>query len=70
MRLNIEAMVLNSPEVQAILHPFSPPAPPPPSQPQSEEDLRAMMRDPRYWQRREPAFVARVTEGFRKLVNG
>lgn len=36
----------------------------------TEEELRKMMRDPRYWQTREPAFVQRVTEGFRKLVNG
>ena len=36
----------------------------------SEAELRQMMRDPRYWQKREPAFVQKVTEGFRKLVNG
>lgn len=34
----------------------------------TEAELRAMMRDPRYWHSREPAFVQRVTEGFRKLV--
>jgi hypothetical protein len=38
--------------------------------PTSEAELRAMMRDPRYWQSREPAFVQRVTEGFRRLVGG
>ncbi len=27
-----------------------------------------MMRDPRYWRTREPDFVRRVTEGFRRLV--
>jgi hypothetical protein len=27
-----------------------------------------MMRDPRYWRTREPDFVKRVTEGFRRLV--
>lgn len=32
-----------------------------------EASLREMMRDPRYWQKREPDFVARVTEGFRRL---
>ena len=32
-----------------------------------EPELRAMMRDPRYWREREPAFVAKVTEGFRRL---
>jgi hypothetical protein len=35
-----------------------------------EVELRAMMRDPRYWRTREPEFVKRVTEGFRRLVNG
>jgi len=34
----------------------------------SEAELRAMMRDPRYWRSREPEFVRRVTEGFRRLV--
>ena len=33
-----------------------------------EAALRQMMRDPRYWRTREPAFVRQVTEGFRKLV--
>ncbi len=33
-----------------------------------EADLRKMMRDPRYWRSREPEFVQRVTEGFRRLV--
>lgn len=36
----------------------------------NEADLRKMMRDPRYWQTREPDFVKRVTEGFRRLVGG
>jgi hypothetical protein len=35
-----------------------------------EGALRAMMRDPRYWRTREPEFVRRVTEGFRRLVGG
>jgi len=26
------------------------------------------MRDPRYWRTREPEFVRRVTEGFRRIV--
>jgi hypothetical protein len=29
-----------------------------------------MMRDPRYWQKREPDFVGRVTDGFRRLFPG
>jgi len=33
-----------------------------------ESELRKLMRDPRYWRAREPEFVKRVTEGFRKLV--
>ncbi len=40
---------------------------PPPS---DEAGLRAMMQDPRYWQKRDPQFVSRVTEGFRRLVGG
>jgi hypothetical protein len=35
-----------------------------------ETELRAMMRDPRYWRTREPEFVKRVTDGFRRLVGG
>jgi hypothetical protein len=35
-----------------------------------EGALRAMMRDPRYWRTREPEFVKRVTDGFRRLVTG
>lgn len=35
--------------------------------PEGEEDLRAMMRDPRYWRQKDPAFVGKVTEGFRKM---
>jgi hypothetical protein len=38
--------------------------------PVDETELRAMMRDPRYWRTREPEFVRRVTEGFRRLVGG
>ena len=36
----------------------------------TEEELRQMMRDPRYWRHREPAFVKRVTDGFRAIVGG
>jgi hypothetical protein len=32
-----------------------------------ESDLRSMMRDPRYYRDRDPSFVAKVTEGFRKI---
>ncbi len=33
----------------------------------SEKDLKAMMRDPRYWKQKDPAFVAKVTQGFEKM---
>ena len=32
-----------------------------------EAELQALMRDPRYWRERDPAVVARVTEGFQRL---
>lgn len=32
-----------------------------------ESDLRGMMRDPKYWRQKDPAFVAKVTEGFRRI---
>lgn len=35
-----------------------------------EASLRKMMQDPRYWRSRDPDFVRRVTDGFRRLVGG
>jgi len=35
-----------------------------------EGELHALMRDPRYWRDRDPALVARVTEGFQRLYPG
>lgn len=35
----------------------------------SEGDLQQMMRDPRYYRDRDPAFVAKVTEGFKKMYS-
>ena len=32
-----------------------------------EKELSSMMRDPRYWRDRDPAFVAKVTEGFQNM---
>ncbi len=32
-----------------------------------EAELRSLMRDPRYWRDRDPALIARVTEGFKRL---
>jgi hypothetical protein len=34
---------------------------------EGEEELHRMMKDPRYWRDRDPAFVARVSDGFRRL---
>ena len=33
----------------------------------SEESLRALMRDPRYWRDHDPAIVSQVTQGFEAL---
>ncbi len=38
--------------------------------PPSEDSLREMMRDPRYWRDLDPGIVARVTEGFKRLYPG
>lgn len=38
--------------------------------PLSEDSLREMMRDPRYWRDLDPGTVARVTEGFKRLYPG
>lgn len=32
-----------------------------------EKDLQSMMRDPRYWRDKDPAFVSKVTEGFKTV---
>lgn len=38
------------------------------SNPEStEDDLRGMMRDPKYWKQKDPAFISKVTEGFRRI---
>lgn len=33
----------------------------------NEAELSSMMRDPKYWREKDPAFVAKVTEGFASL---
>lgn len=33
-------------------------------------DLNRMVADPRYWRDRDPAFIAKVTEGFRRTYGG
>lgn len=37
------------------------------SQSMNESDLRSMMRDPKYWRQKDPAFVSKVTDGFKRL---
>lgn len=32
-----------------------------------EQDLQSMMRDPKYWRDKDPAYVAKVTEGFKSM---
>ncbi len=32
-----------------------------------EKDLQAMMRDPKYWRDKDPAYVAKVTDGFQRM---
>jgi hypothetical protein len=39
------------------------------SQPQSEEDLKRMVADPRYWRQRDPAYMAKVTEAFKRAYS-
>lgn len=38
--------------------------------PVSEDDVRALMRDPRYWRDRDPTVVRRVRDGFQRLYPG
>lgn len=35
-----------------------------------EKDLQSMMRDPKYWRDKDPAYVAKVTEGFKGMYGG
>lgn len=37
--------------------------------PLNQEELNALVRDPRYWRDRDPAFVKRVADGFRRLYH-
>ena len=34
-----------------------------------EAGLNSMMKDPKYWRDKDPAFVAKVTQGFEGLYN-
>jgi hypothetical protein len=42
-------------------------APPGAEPPLSEAELKKMMADPRYWKKRDPAWIGKVQEGFAKL---
>lgn len=35
-----------------------------------EQELQSMMRDPKYWKDKDPAFIAKVTEGFKNIYGG
>ncbi len=32
-----------------------------------DKDLQSMMRDPKYWREKDPAFVEKVTQGFKDM---
>jgi hypothetical protein len=36
-------------------------------EPVTEESLKAMMRNPKYWKQQDPALLKRVEEGFKRL---
>lgn len=38
-----------------------------PAERDGTDELKAMMRDPRYWRDRDPAFIRQVTDGFSRL---
>lgn len=38
-----------------------------PAERDSTDELKAMMRDPRYWRDRDPAFIRQVTDGFSRV---
>ncbi|MGE5515324.1 MAG: capsid assembly protein [Bacteroidota bacterium] len=42
-------------------------APQPKDEAPSEAELKRMMQDPRYWKNRDPAFIDKVSSGFRRL---
>ena len=33
----------------------------------TEEELRRMMQDPRYWKKNDPAYIKKIEDGFKKL---
>ena len=38
--------------------------------PMDEAGLKQMMQDPKYWRERDPAYIARVSDGFQKIYGG
>lgn len=40
-----------------------------PAQAMDEKELRAMMKDPKYWRDRDPSLVKKITEGFKDIYS-
>ena len=40
-----------------------------PGQATNEKELRAMMKDPKYWRDRDPSLVKKITEGFKEIYS-
>lgn len=36
----------------------------------TDDDLREMMKDPKYWRDQEPEYVRKIENGFKKLYGG
>lgn len=34
-----------------------------------ENALRSLMRDPKYWREKDPAFIKKVSDGFRQVFS-
>ena len=40
-----------------------------PGQASNEKELRAMMKDPKYWRDRDPSLVKKITDGFKEIYS-
>ena len=74
---NAYAALVSTPEGVKILHrlmtsgePSLGSVPPPQDEAPSEDQLKKMLQDPRYWKTRDQAFIAKVTTGFQRLSGG
>jgi hypothetical protein len=38
--------------------------------PLSLDELRSMQNDPKYWQTKDPAFIQKVSDGYKRLYKG